>query len=1825
MSSAHKRSSSQVGGLEERASPQRFRVRDLWSDEEHQSLDNDIIANKFFQIRNQRTDLQLLLFIMNQVEERTEVVQGDSIHLLNSNPTFKAMLVKAWQKGSFKEIRNHKILRAKASGKSHPILLETFASPYPQQQATVQSWSCDFKGTADETLFAVLKNYLTWTHRLGGIEGSPYANVVPIVNSSGTGKSKLVDQLGRKHCFVIPLCLRREGTGGYPPPDRKVRDWLIKKRSTEQELNAAVREPTDSRATHTIFAELMNDGGTFSTPPSYRKDFYTKVAKLATKFELETKVKPIPQGIYLESNPDVRAAASSLLSICGDDAVVVLSFDEAHELGARAPTQTSRQGITVLSQIIEGLRSVRALNIMGLFLSTSVKCTHIAPELQHEPSSRVANDERSMLPPITELGFDQFALPLDDPPTLKHVTTAQYVSHLGRPLSFAARWAAGDQSIQRGLLDFARTKLAPDSADRATKALACLAVRFAVEFRPRNGRQEDIERTLVKNHLRYCIDPGSRMVTIAPSEPLLAEAAFEEFYYHGLAAETFLHLVAHNVDNWGIHQGERGEFVMSLIWMAARDAAVVEHCKTIVDRRPWDPYCHSVISVTDFMKQLLPAEHHQELDRMRPSVGDDITEFEMAFKDCRLWCNHFIQVQDFDVINTKFLCALLSNGIGVLCAPNRAGIDLLWVGLKGDEICEENLVLILGQANNDRRYMYQSESDGAVFDAMNPVDLGICVANRSIPMIRIVFALASQVPSVTLATPPSQRRGSDRSDSFTSYDFWFAAVDPLTFGCVTSKEARLYRELLDSSGVRQDVFSSDYVTENEGGSESSAEEDSRSQDERQYRSSSSAARMAARDLTSHRWQSSDLVAHAFAGVLSIELSARILLVFLKLGVIEARRIDPVEGACLAQPDDWVSLCLHAALDSHAKHTSGATSQEKDPLRFSWSWTNKIEGSDSTCKEKAATFFNVIGTLAFLVACQLDRTFKDRHPYRNRFTTSPFVNGSIVGAHGQEFRVDIFSLPLTAFCANDLSEQGEPCTPTTSPTSVIRKSLNGNLQKAQSPLSPVGTMTSLNPRPPPASPQCESLLSSSTVPSSASTVHLNPSPSAPEHVLPPNSPPSCIAVPLPASLPSPQTPATSPVGAQPNDDFAQSLERLKQALQEQLDAPFSLSTDILPELDCGYLCNKYACFQGFGVTGEVKTTEFCKAIAQELVHVQQHGRAQPHLQFVLGIAKVGERITFIREDAIGTEEVTLNGKKGSGVLEIIRLALGLGVATAQMLGAHPGFELSDDDEVSIELKEDAPAVPTRVATDSSADSSEHSLFVTDSETSGGKRKRGPNTATSSKHPRLTPPLKYWAPSPVFFNINKQRYFLEHLAQGRRSITGRQTRVWCAYLELEPGDLQDPPPKRDGGRVLPSIHEDDLVKAKALLASKSRVFVGPYALKIQYADMDSPAMTNRIVENIQDRMRQNPEKGYKYLLVPEWIHRGDEVITAIRGFESVPPTVEKNYIRRQELVSVSLFKRTLGHYCSLGEVCRAVADGYRAILWLHETGYVHRDLSDGNLLLARETPTTFTGPHSKSVQYGGRNEAITLVRRRPHKPKDVFGLVHDLDMAALVQALQPVPSPPPVEPSSPMDEEDTIWASMASDDLEPQQERSGKNDEEVRLRHRTGTPPYMSVRILRGLSEAHCVHDDAESLFYVLYLFPFQHPLPANQCMYPGPLPRYRATLPHAIKKWAGGWNQDLEFLGLTKQAFFQDTAAVTSQLGSLDRLWTASNRKPEMFGLRLLVIKYLECYIGRHLNVNGVPPGDLGSLIATVETIDGIIGRNNRGAFNVPDVVFASSS
>jgi hypothetical protein len=73
--------------------------------------------------------------------------------------------------------------------------------------ATTHAWDSEFKGDLKDVLFDTIADYLS-------NDKDPYARLTVIVNSSGTGKSRMVDQLGRE-IITVPICLRRWRDGFF--------------------------------------------------------------------------------------------------------------------------------------------------------------------------------------------------------------------------------------------------------------------------------------------------------------------------------------------------------------------------------------------------------------------------------------------------------------------------------------------------------------------------------------------------------------------------------------------------------------------------------------------------------------------------------------------------------------------------------------------------------------------------------------------------------------------------------------------------------------------------------------------------------------------------------------------------------------------------------------------------------------------------------------------------------------------------------------------------------------------------------------------------------------------------------------------------------------------------------------------------------------------------------------------------------------------------------------------------------------------------------------------------------------------------------------------------------------------------------------------------------------------------------------------------------------------------------------------------------------------------------------------------------------------------
>jgi len=102
---------------------------------------------------------------------------------------------------------------------------EAFLKPEPDNKtsqaraiATTLAWNSEFKSDLARVLIETIADYLSR-------DRTPYARLTTIVNSSGTGKSRVVDELSTQ-IITVPMCLRRKREG-FPPSDEDLRIWLV--------------------------------------------------------------------------------------------------------------------------------------------------------------------------------------------------------------------------------------------------------------------------------------------------------------------------------------------------------------------------------------------------------------------------------------------------------------------------------------------------------------------------------------------------------------------------------------------------------------------------------------------------------------------------------------------------------------------------------------------------------------------------------------------------------------------------------------------------------------------------------------------------------------------------------------------------------------------------------------------------------------------------------------------------------------------------------------------------------------------------------------------------------------------------------------------------------------------------------------------------------------------------------------------------------------------------------------------------------------------------------------------------------------------------------------------------------------------------------------------------------------------------------------------------------------------------------------------------------------------------------------------------------------
>jgi hypothetical protein len=154
------------------------------------------------------------------------------------------------------------------------------------------------------------------------------------------------------------------------------------------------------------------------------------------------------------------------------------------------------------------------------------------------------------------------------------------------------------------------------------------------------------------------------------------------------------------------------------------------------------------------------------------------------------------------MINNQHLWKFITRGAMVMCANNQRGVDIvLPICDPSRTLSPHNVTAILVQVKNDLTFKKNIKKN--IFDAMDPFEVDLFSDGDSpLPVIRMVFALASVEPGVSFTSVPERRHHPGR---FTAYDIWCAGLSAETFNGI-NEDVDSYKKMLTRSLQPHDAY-----------------------------------------------------------------------------------------------------------------------------------------------------------------------------------------------------------------------------------------------------------------------------------------------------------------------------------------------------------------------------------------------------------------------------------------------------------------------------------------------------------------------------------------------------------------------------------------------------------------------------------------------------------------------------------------------------------------------------------------------------------------------------------------------------------------------------------------------------------------------------------------------------------------------------------------------------------------------------------------------------------------------------------------------------------
>ncbi|EPQ32460.1 uncharacterized protein PFL1_00655 [Pseudozyma flocculosa PF-1] len=498
------------------------------------------------------------------------------------------------------------------------------------QERLASAFAAPYRGSAHHRFDDAIANYYIPRYR----PGYTYGRVVPIVQSSGTGKSRMVHEL--RHLWpTLILTLRSkadEAESGYPVAEHSTVDFFQQSFAAFSspdlafiaffvawftEVDAVLKSPSTPppRSMDKVLGawSLHREAG--DARPGTREALFAQVCKQAnllreSEADFQQPVPVIGRADHLRRimmrllkpsmdrlEQTIGASAPvqekrSQLDRAGSTRPVVMYvaiddfalLDSAHTPRGPLPSSSLRSCLALMSE----MHGNEHFQFWFLLLDAGSAVFEVFPAHDEGPSSRARCPHH--FPIWVDLGFDVL---VDEAPPVLAAIQALEIARLrfyGRPLWAACR----DTSV----LEVAVTKLAPPRDEAGLTAIrtaaadltsprtaaAVLSQRCAIDLVPLrcDSAGNHLARELVSRHMRVLGDlrRDGVCVTASASEPMLALAAGYILQRDRNAWKTVLRTLLERFLSLGREldlRGSHGEFLGRLLLTLARDAAQPIH------------------------------------------------------------------------------------------------------------------------------------------------------------------------------------------------------------------------------------------------------------------------------------------------------------------------------------------------------------------------------------------------------------------------------------------------------------------------------------------------------------------------------------------------------------------------------------------------------------------------------------------------------------------------------------------------------------------------------------------------------------------------------------------------------------------------------------------------------------------------------------------------------------------------------------------------------------------------------------------------------------------------------------------------------------------------------------------------------------------------------------------------------------------------------------------------------------------------------------------------------------------------------------------------